>query len=240
VRGRRRSVRHVLRQLRLSDGPFVHRCDGAPNAARRQDDTLFTNSWAAAQRRCDDYAARFAAGNKAALRSGDRPMPIRFTSACLAAATMAAASALSDPAAAQLLQRKDLSYAVARAMAEAALESCHAKGYTVSVVVVDRAGETLIALRGDNAPPHTMENARRKAYTARSFQRSTAEYAKQLESGNPVIRQQVTLPHVIAIPGGLPIKVGADTIGGIGLSGSPGVDEPCVQAGIDTVADQLK
>jgi uncharacterized protein GlcG (DUF336 family) len=55
-----------------------------------------------------------------------------------------------------------------------------------------------------------------------------------------VVHQQVTLPNVIAIPGGLPIKVGDDVIGGAGASGSPGVDEPCVQAGLDKIADQLK
>ena len=48
------------------------------------------------------------------------------------------------------------------------------------------------------------------------------------------------LPSVIAIPGGLPVKVGEDVIGGAGVSGSPGVDEPCVQDGLDKVADQLK
>lgn len=164
----------------------------------------------------------------------------RSATAGLAAATLAVACALGGSASAQLLQRKDLSYAMAKTIAETAIESCQAKGYMVSAVVVDRAGETIVALRGDNASPHTMENARRKAYTARSFKRSTAEYAKLLESGDPVIRQQVTLPHVIAIPGGLPIKVGSDVIGGVGLSGSPGVDEPCVQAGLDKVADQLK
>jgi uncharacterized protein GlcG (DUF336 family) len=36
----------------------------------------------------------------------------------------------------------------------------------VPVVVVDRAGDTIAALRGDKAGPHAMENARRKAYTA--------------------------------------------------------------------------
>jgi uncharacterized protein GlcG (DUF336 family) len=82
--------------------------------------------------------------------------------------------------------------------------------------------------------------ARRKAYTARTFRQPTAEYAKKLESGDAVVKQQVTLPNVIAIPGGVPIKVGDEVIGGIGLSGSPGVDEPCVQAGIDLVSAQLK
>jgi uncharacterized protein GlcG (DUF336 family) len=147
---------------------------------------------------------------------------------------------LSSPVHAQLLSHRDISLAVASIVAETAIESCEAHGYHVSAVVVDRAGETVVALRGDNAGPHTMENARRKAYTALSFRTSTTEYAKRFADNNPVVRQQVTLPNVIAIPGGLPIKVGDDVIGGIGLSGSPGVDEPCVQAGLDKVAGQLK
>lgn len=149
-------------------------------------------------------------------------------------------SAGTGPAGAQLLTHRDLSYPIAIAIAETAIESCGAKGYAVSAVVVDRAGETLVALRADNAAPHTMENARRKAYTARSFRVSTTAYAKRFADNDPVVRQQVTLPNVIAIPGGLPIRVGDDVIGGIGVSGSPGVDEPCVQAGLDKVADQLK
>jgi uncharacterized protein GlcG (DUF336 family) len=147
---------------------------------------------------------------------------------------------LASPAYAQLLTHRDLSYSIAREIAETAVASCATKGYRVSAVVVDRAGEVIVALRGDNASPHTMENARRKAYTALSFRISTTEYAKRFASDNPVVRQQVTLPSVIAIPGGLPIKVGNDVIGGAGVSGSPGVDEPCVQAGLDKVADQLK
>ena len=95
-------------------------------------------------------------------------------------------------------------------------------------------------MRADNAGPHTMENARRKAYTARSFRTSTTTYAKRFADNDPVVRQQVTLPNVIAIPGGLPVKLGDEVIAGVGVSGSPGVDEPCVQAGIDKVTDQLK
>jgi uncharacterized protein GlcG (DUF336 family) len=144
------------------------------------------------------------------------------------------------PANGQLLSRQDLSYPMARIIAETAVESCGAKGYAVSAVVVDRGGDTMVALRADNAGPHTMENARRKAYTARSFRVSTTAYAKRFADNDPVVRQQVTLPNVIAIPGGLPIKAGNDVIGGVGVSGSPGVDEPCVQAGLDKVAEQLK
>jgi uncharacterized protein GlcG (DUF336 family) len=141
---------------------------------------------------------------------------------------------------AQLLTHHDLSYAMAKTIAETAIDSCGAKGYAVSAVVVDRDGEVIVAMHADNAGPHTMENARRKAYTARSFRTSTAAYAKRYADNDPVVHQQVTLPNVIAIPGGLPVKLGDEVIAGVGLSGSPGVDEPCVQDGLDKVADQLK
>ncbi len=152
----------------------------------------------------------------------------------------AAICTLAAPAGAQLLTHKDLSETIAVTIAQAALDKCASEGYAASVVVVDRAGETLVALRGDNAAPLTMENARRKAYTAMSFRQPTAEYAKKLQDPNSVAHQQATLPNVIALPGGVPIKAGDDVIGGVGLSGSPGVDEPCVRAGLDKVADQLK
>jgi uncharacterized protein GlcG (DUF336 family) len=150
------------------------------------------------------------------------------------------AAGIAVPAHAQLITHRDLSYPMAKTIAEEAIASCGAKGYAVAAVVVDRAGETMVAMRADNAGSHTMENARRKAYTARSFRMPTTAYAKRFADNDPVVRQQVTLPNVIAIPGGLPVKVGDDVIAGVGVSGSPGVDEPCVQAGIDKVADQLK
>ena len=150
------------------------------------------------------------------------------------------AGAIALPVHAQLLTHRDLSFPMALTIAEEAVKSCGANGYAVSVVVVDRGGDIIVAMRADNAGPHTMENARRKAYTARTFRMSTTAYAKRYADNDPVVRQQVTLPNVIAIPGGLPVKVGDDVVGGVGVSGSPGVDEPCVQAGLDKVADQLK
>jgi uncharacterized protein GlcG (DUF336 family) len=135
---------------------------------------------------------------------------------------------------------RDLPLSVAVKLAEETVAACAAKGYAVSAVVVDREGETLVEMRGDEASPHTMENARRKAYTAMTFKQTTADYAKKLNDGNPVVRQQVTLPNVIAIPGGVPIKVGDAVVGGVGASGSPGFDDDCVNAGLATVKDQLQ
>jgi uncharacterized protein GlcG (DUF336 family) len=154
-------------------------------------------------------------------------------------ALVALAAAVAWPAGAQLIQRKDLSYAAAKAVAENALDACKARGYAVSVVVVDRAGLTVVSLRADGASPHTMENARRKAYTAMTFKMTTAEFIKRMAT-EPVRREQTTLPNVIAIDGGVPIKAGTEVIGGIGMSGSPGVDSECVMAGMDKVKDLLQ
>jgi len=151
-----------------------------------------------------------------------------------------AACAFAAPAGAALIMHRDISYSIAKTIAEGAIEACAAKGYGTSAVVVDRDGETLAAIRGDNASPHTLENARRKAYTAMTFKQPTAEYARKLNEGNTTIRQQVTLPNVIAIPGGLPIKVDDQVIGGVGVSGSPGVDDDCANAGLEKVKDELK
>jgi uncharacterized protein GlcG (DUF336 family) len=52
----------------------------------------------------------------------------------------------------------------------------------------------------------------------------------------------VHLNNVIAAQGALPIKLGDEVIGAVGVSGAPGgeKDEVCAKAGIDKVADQLK
>jgi len=156
-----------------------------------------------------------------------------FTSAALACFCAA-------PAGAALLTHKDLSLDVAKTLAETAIAACAAKGYPVSAVVVDRDGETIVAMHGDEAGLHTMENARRKAYTATAFKQPTADYAKKLQDPTSVVHQQVTLPNVIAIPGGQPIKIGNAVIGGVGVSGSPGVDDECINAGLEKVKDELK
>ena len=156
----------------------------------------------------------------------------------LALLTASSAAALS-PASAQLIQHKDLSYATALAIATGALEACKARGYATGAVVLDRGGNVLISLRGDNAGLHTVENARRKAYTALTFKMTTSKFIEEMKT-RPVRREQTNLPGVIAIDGGVPIKVGNDVIGGAGLSGSPGVDEECVNAGLEKVKQDLQ
>ncbi len=156
----------------------------------------------------------------------------------LALAALAATAAV--PAQAQLLDHKDLSLAAALAIATAAADTCKANGYRVSVAVVGRTGEIIVHLRGDDASPHTMENSRRKAYTARTFRVPSGEIAQRYKNDPSFFA--VHLSGVIPAQGALPIKLGDEVIGAVGVSGSPGgdKDEACAKAGLDTAADRLK
>src|SRR5215467_4660133 len=138
---------------------------------------------------------------------------------------------------AQVLMQRDVSLRMALTIAETALAAC---GVQTSVAVVDRAGRLRVFLQGDGASPHNLELARRKAYTARTFRRTSAEWAKATETTNAGQRM---LADVIPLGGGVPIKIGDETIGGVGLSGAPMgqvQEEACAKAGIAKVADQLK
>ena len=168
-------------------------------------------------------------------------MKKRSVTAVTAVTTAALSLSLltAPPASAQLLSRLDLSFDMALAAAQGALAACRERGAAEAVVVVNRDGETIVVLRGDNAGPHTVENARRKAYTALTFKMTTQAFIEEMKT-RPVRREQTSLPGVIAINGGVPIRNGKDVIGGIGGSGSPGFDEECMLAGLEKIKAYLQ
>ena len=142
-------------------------------------------------------------------------------------------------AAQNVVTQKTLSLGLAKTMAEAALAECKTKGFNTSVVVVDRAGQTIVALRDENASAQTMEMARRKAYTARMFRLPTLEFQKRTE--DPKYTAQRDIADILALGGGVPINIGSETIGGIASSGSSQEqDDACARAGIAKVAGLLK
>jgi uncharacterized protein GlcG (DUF336 family) len=155
-------------------------------------------------------------------------------------AGLAVAAVLTSAAGAQgLVTQKNISLAMAQTIANAALAQCESMGFKVSVVVVDRVGSQIAMIRGDGAGLHPPEGADRKAYTARTFSQPSAAFAKRLVD-RPDTVGSLQYSRVLALAGGLPIKAGNEVVGAVGVSGSPGKDDVCSQAGIDKVADQLK
>lgn len=150
------------------------------------------------------------------------------------------AAALSSPVGAQgVITQKTVSLAMAQAIANGAIQKCQEMGYKVSVTVVDRGGLPIVMLHGDGAGLHTNEGSDKKAYTARTFSAPSADFVKRLMD-NPAAVGSRQYTRVLALGGGLPIKVGNEVLGAVGVSGSPGKDDVCSQAGLDKVADQLK
>jgi uncharacterized protein GlcG (DUF336 family) len=157
-----------------------------------------------------------------------------------ALAGVAVATILSPAADAQgIVTQKNITLALAQTIANAAIAQCRSMGYKISVTVVDREGLPIVMMRDDGAGLHTPEGSDRKAYTARTFSQPSADFVKRLQDRpDSVGSRQYT--RVLALAGGLPIKVGDEIVGAVGVSGTPGRDDECSQAGIDKVSDQLR
>jgi uncharacterized protein GlcG (DUF336 family) len=155
-------------------------------------------------------------------------------------ASFAVAAVLSSPAGAQgIVTQKNITLALAQTIANAAIAQCRSMGYKVSVTVVDREGLPIVMMRDDGAGLYTPEGSDRKAYTARAFSQPSAAFVKRLQDRPDTVGSR-HYTRVLALAGGLPIKVGDEIVGAVGVSGTPGKDDDCSQAGIDKVADQLK
>jgi uncharacterized protein GlcG (DUF336 family) len=119
--------------------------------------------------------------------------------------------------------REPLSYEAAHAAAQAAIELGRKEGLRLSVSIVNRSGITKVILSDDGAGPMAVETGRRKAYTAAVTGFPTTLF-NQLAS-DP--RMAAAPPHLVdaqllPVPGGLPIYVDGEVIGGIGVGGADG------------------
>lgn len=138
-----------------------------------------------------------------------------------------------------VVTQRNLSLGMAKTIAEGALSECKAKGFSTAVAVVDRAGQTMVILRDEQATGQQAEMARRKAFTARMFRMSTLEFQKR--TAEPAYSAQRDVADILALGGGVPIQIGNDIIGGVGSSGSSQEqDDACARAGVAKVADLLK
>jgi uncharacterized protein GlcG (DUF336 family) len=165
---------------------------------------------------------------------------VKFTKPLIGAALAASAFISATAHAQAVLNVRTLSYTAAHEAAVTALESCKKNGYAVTVTVLDRLGRTKVVLHDDGAPPHTVENSLRKAYTSLTSRSPSGEYGKRVAS-NPTSVGLLQLDKITTLEGALPIYAGKDVVGAIGISGAPGGDKDaaCAQAGIDRIAKGL-
>ena len=137
-----------------------------------------------------------------------------------------------------LVSERSISTSAALELATTALEKCRADGYKVSITVLNRHAKTAVMVSDDGVNPHTVENSLRKAYTAFTTRSPSVDVAKRTQ---PNLGGFMQLEKITTIEGGLPIFVGQELVGAVGISGAPGgeKDAACAQAGIDKVARLL-
>jgi uncharacterized protein GlcG (DUF336 family) len=132
----------------------------------------------------------------------------------------------------KLLRQATIHWEAAAAAANAAARKATGMGVGVSIAVVGRSGD-LAAFLGVGAPAPTIEIAMDKAYTAVCFQMPTSRWAGILPTFSEQVRNAVPRrPRLAMFGGGVPIEIGGEVIGAIGVSGaSEQQDEEIANAG---------
>jgi len=154
-----------------------------------------------------------------------------FRAACAALALAACAAPLH---AQEPVTRHSVSLAQARAMLDAALAKAQERKDQVAIVVVDNHGDVIASLRMDGAKAFVYELARRKAVTSADWGSPSKGMQDALAQGRTGL---LAMDRVMPLAGGLPVKLGDETIGAIATSGGSGVDGDTIisQAGLDAL-----
>lgn len=138
---------------------------------------------------------------------------------------------------AQTLSNLVLSTDTAQQLVAAGLKQCAKDGYHVTVAVVDRSGVLKALARDELAGPHTIESARRKAFTSASMGVITADMANNIADKPALSGLRDMHPDILILGGGVPVRIDDQLVAGIGVGGAPGghLDQACAEAAVKAV-----
>jgi uncharacterized protein GlcG (DUF336 family) len=122
----------------------------------------------------------------------------------------------------------------AQDVVEGARKKAEEIGVPMNIAVVD-AGNNLTAFaRMDGAWLGSIDIAKNKAYTARSFDMSTKDLAPLCQPNQPLFGIQASNQgQLIVFAGGIPLEGGGEIIGAVGVSGgSVEQDHEVAEAGV--------
>ena len=139
------------------------------------------------------------------------------------------------------LHQSNMSLNLANALVEATMSACHAQGRSAVAAVIDRGGHLLSLQRDDSVGPHNTDAAIKKAFTALSTKTPSRIFAENARK-NPESNNLNTIDSLLLIGGGVPVKVGSEVIGAIGVGGAGGsvIDEGCALEAVDKVLGTSK
>jgi len=141
-----------------------------------------------------------------------------------------------------VVTQASLSWEAAHRAAEAAVRHAESLGLRINVGVTDAAGNLMAFLRMPGAFPQSIQIAIDKAYTAGGFGFPTAKWMAVFGEDEGMKLGFSAQPRLIVFGGGLPLRVGGELAGGIGVSGaSAAQDAECALAGLSAIgADDIQ
>ena len=125
---------------------------------------------------------------------------------------------------------KIISSAGARGLADACSAWAAQNKQIVAMAILDWGGNLIESHAMEGAPANSIDTALLKAKSALRWRRATSETNKIVRSGENLAP---TFMNDFPQPGAVPIFVGGQIVGSMGVSGADG--EKCAQAAIDTV-----
>jgi glc operon protein GlcG len=150
------------------------------------------------------------------------------------AAVAAGIITLSRPSFAELPTKAVLTLEAAKTIAAAAEAEATKRGSTVVIVVVDDGGHVLFLERLNDTQVASVEVGIGKARTAAIFRRPSKDFEDQIRNGRAA---SLVLPGATPLQGGVPLVVGGQVVGAIGVSGNtPQEDEDIAKAGAAVIA----
>jgi glc operon protein GlcG len=116
----------------------------------------------------------------------------------------------------------ELTYEGARLAAEAIADAAAERGVNPVVCAVDSGGALMFIVRPDAAQVASVRVTEDKARTAAIYRRESRDFEEQASRGRP---SALHLARAVPLQGGVPIEVGGEVVGAVGVSGASSADE---------------
>ena len=165
----------------------------------------------------------------------NRPVP-SFAAAIPPASSLPAEFVVSGGAASRVHDGNQISGDAARRVAMVCREWAAERDGTMSLFILDNAGNFVHAERGDGQIYNNIRTALLKARSALKTKQPTSIRAARLRNDPRGMPRSIFWYNFYSVPGGLPIVVDGQMLGSIGIGGGAGGgDENCAIAGLKAV-----
>ncbi len=163
---------------------------------------------------------------------GTNPVP-RFATATPPKTTLSPEYVVGGKGAANVFDGNQISLASAKKIARVCRDWAAAKGGTMSLYIIDNAGEFVHMERMDGQVFNNIRTAMLKAQTSLKTRQPTSINNAQLKNNPAGIARSATFFNLFTNAGGIPIVVDGQMIGAIGVGGGAGGgDENCAIEGL--------